>query len=244
MHDIQSIVKEIIADLKKSPNTDTHFLSLEDGSTELYYGNDVSRIISENELSGSRHKDHDEAFKLLLHYIGDLHQPMHTCSVYDRRAFRNGDKGGNLSRIRNKFGIGNLHALWDSAFYYFRKFPAYVNRAGCYKQFNAWKPLKLGVCTNHLDSMAKELLQEYGATVQGDLDVDLWIRQSSDICKRFRERTKYVTNAIIGNNNWNFLAYRSLSNVKRADEIEFGQIAKRQIVAAGKRLAAVLIDIF
>ena len=47
-----------------------------------------------------------EALKFIVHFIGDLHQPMHVS--------REEDKGGNTIQV-NYAGAGtNLHALWDS----------------------------------------------------------------------------------------------------------------------------------
>jgi len=58
------------------------------------------------------------ALRLLIHYIGDIHQPLHASSRYTT-AYPKGDEGGNDLRISvtNK-GPGetpnNLHSLWDS----------------------------------------------------------------------------------------------------------------------------------
>jgi hypothetical protein len=47
-----------------------------------------------------------EALKFIVHFVGDLHQPMHVS--------REEDKGGNTIQL-NYGGVGtNLHALWDS----------------------------------------------------------------------------------------------------------------------------------
>jgi S1/P1 Nuclease len=47
-----------------------------------------------------------EALKFIVHFVGDLHQPMHVS--------RDEDKGGNTIQV-NYAGVGtNLHALWDS----------------------------------------------------------------------------------------------------------------------------------
>jgi hypothetical protein len=47
----------------------------------------------------------------VLHLMGDIHQPLHTGSLFSARLFRNGDRGGNqVSTDR-----GNLHSTWDSA---------------------------------------------------------------------------------------------------------------------------------
>lgn len=46
--------------------------------------------------------------KFLVHFVGDLHQPMHVGNPEDR--------GGNLTKITYKGKKVNLHALWDSVF--------------------------------------------------------------------------------------------------------------------------------
>lgn len=47
----------------------------------------------------------------LLHLLGDLHQPLHTGSLFSSSLFDDGDRGGNGIRI----GRSNLHAVWDRA---------------------------------------------------------------------------------------------------------------------------------
>jgi hypothetical protein len=53
--------------------------------------------------------------RLLIHYVGDIHQPLHTVSRFSQD-FLNGDEGGNLFKIDglSKEHIRNLHMLWDS----------------------------------------------------------------------------------------------------------------------------------
>ncbi len=48
----------------------------------------------------------------LVHIAGDLHQPLHTVSLYHRPAFPDGDRGGNALRVDAET---TLHALWDAA---------------------------------------------------------------------------------------------------------------------------------
>ena len=60
------------------------------------------------ELSDSFH------LRLLIHYVGDIHQPLHTSSRYTSQ-YPDGDQGGNLFRLSTQSQeITNLHALWDS----------------------------------------------------------------------------------------------------------------------------------
>jgi S1/P1 Nuclease len=61
------------------------------------------RLISDNTVSRERKVD---ALKFIVHFVGDLHQPMHVS--------REEDKGGNTIQL-NYDGQGtNLHAVWDS----------------------------------------------------------------------------------------------------------------------------------
>jgi len=56
--------------------------------------------------SSSSRQEKIEALKYIVHFVGDLHQPMHVS--------REEDKGGNTIQV-NYDGQGtNLHALWDS----------------------------------------------------------------------------------------------------------------------------------
>src|SRR6185369_2689446 len=49
------------------------------------------------------------ALKFLLHFVGDLHQPLHASDDHDR--------GGNDKRVSaSGFRAGNLHHFWDTEF--------------------------------------------------------------------------------------------------------------------------------
>jgi hypothetical protein len=47
-----------------------------------------------------------EALKFVVHFVGDLHQPLH--------ASNNSDRGGNEIRVTFEHHRTNLHAVWDS----------------------------------------------------------------------------------------------------------------------------------
>jgi hypothetical protein len=47
--------------------------------------------------------------RLLIHYVGDISQPLHNS---DRR-----DRGGNDFPLKSQYGVDNLHALWDTSMY-------------------------------------------------------------------------------------------------------------------------------
>jgi nuclease S1 len=55
--------------------------------------------------ASSSRKEKNEALRFLVHFMGDVHQPLH-CANDD-------DRGGNEKLIRFEGTKMNLHALWD-----------------------------------------------------------------------------------------------------------------------------------
>ena len=53
------------------------------------------------------------ALRFLIHYLGDIHQPLHCTSMWSN-SFPISDFGGNLFPIVYNSEINELHALWDS----------------------------------------------------------------------------------------------------------------------------------
>lgn len=51
--------------------------------------------------------------RYLVHVLGDIHQPLHSSSLFSDR-FPTGDQGGNLYKIHYKDNIEQLHKLFDS----------------------------------------------------------------------------------------------------------------------------------
>jgi len=56
------------------------------------------------------------AVRLLIHYTGDIHQPLHATSRVDKE-FPAGDRGGNSVSLPSVSGAKNLHAVWDAVVY-------------------------------------------------------------------------------------------------------------------------------
>ncbi|WP_029038557.1 S1/P1 nuclease [Salinimicrobium xinjiangense] len=106
-------------DIKSDPayrkHNPWHYVNLEPGETQytaekanpdgdlIYAINKSIEVLKDKNASRE-----DKAFflKMLVHFVGDLHQPLH--------AGRGEDKGGNDIQVR-WFGQGsNLHRVWDS----------------------------------------------------------------------------------------------------------------------------------
>lgn len=56
------------------------------------------------------------AIRLMIHYTGDIHQPLHATSRVDKE-YPAGDRGGNSVSLPSKEGAKNLHSVWDSVVY-------------------------------------------------------------------------------------------------------------------------------
>jgi hypothetical protein len=57
--------------------------------------------------------DRAEALKFLVHFVGDMHQPLHSIERKDP-VTGNGDAGGNAVKVTFFGNPANLHAVWDS----------------------------------------------------------------------------------------------------------------------------------
>jgi len=71
------------------------------------------------QLMQHTYKEHTEenaestAMRLLMHYCGDVHQPLHATSRVDHE-YPKGDRGGNDFPLASQDGLKELHAVWDS----------------------------------------------------------------------------------------------------------------------------------
>lgn len=63
---------------------------------------------------------------MLIHYVGDVHQPLHTVAEVDS-TYPSGDKGGNAESLPSVCGASNLHAMWDSVAYNYCGNPTLVS---------------------------------------------------------------------------------------------------------------------
>ena len=75
------------------------------------------KTIQANGLKGHTEADGlSTAMRLLLHYAGDIHQPLHATSRVNND-YPEGDRGGNSVPLPSIQGAKNLHSVWDSVLY-------------------------------------------------------------------------------------------------------------------------------
>ena len=95
------------------------WLSETDGySNSFVYSTVKSHVNNENQAKSY-------ALRLLIHYLGDIHQPLHATSRVDEK-YPKGDAGGNFFRIEPKDTAKNLHSVWDSVVFAYADTPSLV----------------------------------------------------------------------------------------------------------------------
>lgn len=62
------------------------------------------------------------AMRFLIHYVGDIHQPLHASTRLDKE-YPKGDRGGNDFPIPSMHSLKELHAVWDSVIFEFNYYP-------------------------------------------------------------------------------------------------------------------------
>ena len=93
---------------------DWHWVTIPDGSTYAQTDKNpkgdaveaIGRMIQDLKSGKLTHDEKVFSLKVLIHLIGDLHQPLHVG--------RGDDKGGNTFQVRWFKKGSNLHRVWDS----------------------------------------------------------------------------------------------------------------------------------
>jgi hypothetical protein len=154
--------------------------------------------------------------RLLIHFYGDLHQPLHNISLVDDKSFKKGDGGGNKFVI-DLPGARDLHSLWDV----------------CVKRCKA---LKLPLTKEHydyVDSFARDLMKRFPRSTS-------WVKKRLKITSVAEISQESVQMAIdtvykgIKQNKKPSAAY-----MKRG-----GDLIEKQLVLGGYRLSDALQKLF
>jgi len=86
------------------------FLKGEVTAADSYYVNKIAESFSYEE------DQYSFALRLVIHYAGDIHQPLHSVAEVNNE-YPEGDAGGNYEHIPSVNGVSNLHSVWDSVIY-------------------------------------------------------------------------------------------------------------------------------
>jgi hypothetical protein len=129
------------------------------------------RRLQENLKNTEMTREASYRLRCLVHYIGDLHQPLHAVSRFtEKRPY--GDFGGNLFYIAGNYGaFKNLHSLWDSGM---NKYVKGINPPLNEKE---WASVQ-----NFADNIRNEFPRE---SVTLGIDPEVWAQESYDISVNF-----------------------------------------------------------
>jgi hypothetical protein len=112
--------------------------------------------------------DRARFLSFLTHIVGDLHQPLHTVTLFSA-AHPDGDRGGNLYHVRYNNKRTNTHSLWDGG-------------VGAFD-------IKSTRATDQAKEIAVALMQQYPASTFGDkatnLDPESWAREGTENAKKY-----------------------------------------------------------
>ena len=171
------------------------------------------------------------ALAMIMHCVGDIHQPLHTTARYNPNAKPDDkykhDAGGNgvtLANIADTAWGGNLHTFWDEA--YRRYYEGGKVRA------TPRLPETNAPDSPDLKEWMKRLPLDVSAKLDTSYDVKKWVMESHEIaCTQV-----YGTLGI---------PYGIRNGELKEDYVKQGSItARHQIVVAGYRLAALLNDLY
>lgn len=129
-------------------------------------GKDVSGNVMVETIKG-RTKSETEGkslgLRLLIHYMGDIHQPLHCSDRYTADKPK-GDKGGNDFALKYHYTANELHAVWDTVIYQYHSTVHRPFDASGWSDFSALakelresnKFTKTQIQTMNFDKMADE----------------------------------------------------------------------------------------
>lgn len=125
----------------------------------------LTRVLKTLQNKNATDFDKGVALRILVHVVGDIHQPLHATSRVSRR-YPDGDKGGWYVPLSKNAVAKNLHAYWDNGGGYLK----------CTKKKR---------CKSLARKMAKELEREYPCN-QLPLEIDFsgWARESHQLGRR------------------------------------------------------------
>jgi hypothetical protein len=133
-------------------NPDNITLTPMEAQNVVYEIDELSRSVRENYQKYNENKwIFTFAVANLIHFYGDIHQPLHSAKLFDQQNFPQGDRGGMLFDIFIEGYPMKLHFAWDSV---------------CRKYLNAPNRPLNDTSREELENIAMYLQQTYNFTNQ------------------------------------------------------------------------------
>lgn len=186
-------------------------------------------------LRTDRSRDIDKArfLAFLVHFVSDLHQPLHSTSVHDDDQ-PSGNAGGNGFALTDS-PWRNLHALWDAA-------AGYLDD---YNDINPYGQPKDGLTEAEIERLrgeAVKLMQQYPESNFPSVDVldpDFWALESHKLALRYGYR------AVNGQDDRGRRVYLESGGTPSELYLEnVREISRQRLVLSGYRLGRMLNELF
>lgn len=191
---------------------------------------------AESVLRSKTTKDIDKARHLsfLVHFAGDIHQPLHSTTMYSN-SLPGGNAGGNGFPISSFGKWRNLHQVWDDGCGYLSD----------YNDINPYGKEKLALEDGEIERLQKlavEIMEAHPeASISGieNLDRDFWILESHKLAIAYG----YKGVQSIDDKGWK--KYIKPNDPPSEYYLEQGQkIVQQRLAMGGYRLARLLNEIF
>ncbi|MBK7478085.1 MAG: S1/P1 nuclease [Haliscomenobacter sp.] len=169
----------------------------------------------------------------LVHFVSDLHQPLHSTSVFTHEQ-PGGNRGGNGFALKDSTW-NNLHALWDDGCGYLS---AYNDIRPYGKPKNPLTEDQVG----RIRILANQLMNEFPESSfpnASTLDPDFWALESHKLAM------KHAYRGVKGKDNRGRDLYLMSGDELTATYLQQGQeVVRRQLALSGYRLARMLNELF
>ncbi|CAD8106344.1 unnamed protein product [Paramecium primaurelia] len=206
----------------KPINPDGLLIKIEDQGrniNSIYAINQATSVLTNSKTAKNRHTVFKaQMLRVLLHVIGDMHQPLHDTTFWND-TFPNGDAGGNFMKIQLKNGtFVNFHSYWDSVAFTMASNATYMSR-----------PLSQSD-NEYLDKWSNDIIQKFPINKYSNYDMTnptVWSLLG------FRQAQQFVYPMLQKSNTYN-------SDYEK-QAIEFCQ---ENLAIGGYRLASKLIEIY
>ena len=186
------------------------------------------------------------ALRMIIHYVGDIHQPLHTVAMVDA-TYPSGDMGGNKEYLPSICGASNLHSVWDSVAYNYCGYPVQVSsNSNFFHSFRIFlknltfifQPLS-DADWEWYSTTASSINNAYPAdeTKLKDGDFAAWAQEGYDLAVSTVYPGKYLPN--------NFLGYVNSKTPLTAEYVAACDHASREHMMYGaRRLANLMVQIY
>jgi hypothetical protein len=170
----------------------------------------------------SKGSDEEKAVYLtwLFHLVGDIHQPLHCTAVFSER-FPEGDRGGNLARVRAGSGPTNLHWFWDGLL------------------GNETTAEAIGKDVEEIEKVMKDKAADLKKEMDDHTTYESWAREGLELAKRYVYQNgdlKVAAGPDVRDDDVPELPAEYVANA--------GRVARVQVGKAGTRLADQLKKLF